>query len=159
MAEALKVGTKAPAVSLPDEDGRKVSLKDMAGHWVVLYFYPKDDTPGCTTEACEFTSSIKDFEELDAVVMGVSPDPPASHRKFIDRYRLKLHLLSDAPHKVLQKYHAWGAKKMYGKSFEGVTRSTVLIDPDGKVAHHWTKVSPKGHAGEVRQKLAELRAG
>ena len=157
MAEAIAVGKKAPAVSLPNQDGKRFSLEDFKGHWVVLYFYPKDDTPGCTAEACEFTSSLKDFERLHAVVLGVSPDTPESHRKFIEKNKLKFQLLSDESHKVLSKYGAWGTKKMYGKSFQGAIRSTVLIDPQGRVVHPWPKVSPKGHAKEVKKRLAELQ--
>jgi len=160
MADAkIKVGNKAPAVSLPDQNGKKVALKDLAGRWVVLYFYPKDDTPGCTVEACEFTSALSAFEKLDAVVLGVSPDSPASHLKFRAKHKLKITLLSDPDHKVLDKYGAWGVKKMYGKEHLGVIRSTVLIDPDGRVACHWPNVKAKGHADQVRQKLAELAAG
>ena len=157
--QTLKAGSKAPAFSLTDQDGKKVALKDLAGQWVVLYFYPKDDTPGCTTEACEFTSALEQFDTLGGCVVGVSPDSPDSHRKFIAKYKLKLSLLSDPDHKVLAKYGAWGTKSMYGKTHEGVNRSTVLVDPDGRVAAHWPKVSPAGHAEEVRQKLEELSTG
>ena len=154
----IKVGNKAPALSLPDQNGQKLALKDLAGRWVVLYFYPKDDTPGCTVEACEFTSALSAFDKLDAVVLGVSPDSPASHLKFQAKHKLKITLLSDPEHKVLDRYGAWGVKKMYGKEHQGVIRSTVLIDPDGRVAHHWPNVRAKGHADQVRQKLAELAA-
>jgi peroxiredoxin Q/BCP len=151
----LEVGKKAPAFTLQDETGTKVKLSDFAGHWVVLYFYPKDDTPGCTTEACEFTSGLKAFEKLDAVVLGCSADPPESHRKFIDKYKLKIRLLSDPDHAVMEKYGAWGEKMNYGKKYMGVVRSTVLIDPTGKVAHHWPKVKAEGHADKVRERLAK----
>ncbi len=157
MAEGtIEIGTKAPAFSLVDQDGNTVSLGDFAGTWVVLYFYPKDDTPGCTTEACEFTESMAAFEGLDAVVLGVSPDSPASHRKFMAKHGLKVRLLSDPDHEVLVRYGAWGEKTMYGKKSVGVRRSTVLIDPEGRVAHHWPNVKAAGHAAEVREKLAEL---
>jgi len=152
----IKVGSKAPALALPDQNGKKVALKDLAGRWVVLYFYPKDDTPGCTVEACEFTTALSAFDKFDATVLGVSPDSPASHLKFQAKHKLKITLLSDPDHKVLDKYGAWGVKKMYGKERQGVIRSTVLIDPDGRVAHHWADVKAKGHADQVRQKLAEL---
>ncbi|HUW84921.1 MAG TPA: thioredoxin-dependent thiol peroxidase [Phycisphaerae bacterium] len=152
----IKVGNKAPALALPDQNGKKVALKDLAGRWVVLYFYPKDDTPGCTVEACEFTSALSAFEKLDATVLGVSPDSPASHLKFQTKHKLKITLLSDLDHKVLDKYGVWGVKKMYGKEHQGVIRSTVLIDPDGCVAYHWPNVKAAGHAEQVRQKLAEL---
>ena len=153
---ALTVGKKAPAFGLPDESGRTVKLSDYVGHWVVLYFYPKDDTPGCTAEACEFTKGLSGFEKLDAVVLGCSPDTPEKHQKFIEKYRLKIKLLSDPEHKVLEKYGAWGEKNLYGKITLGTIRSTALIDPDGKVAHHWAKVKAAGHADTVRAKLAEL---
>jgi peroxiredoxin Q/BCP len=157
--QPLKIGGKAPAFALPNQDGRKVALEDLAGQWVVLYFYPRDDTPGCTKEACEFTSHLKPFEKLGATVIGVSPDSPESHRKFIAKHSLKLELLSDPDHKVLARYGAWGEKSMYGRTYEGVLRSTVLIDPQGKVAWHWPKVKPAGHARAVSEKLAELAGG
>ncbi len=160
MREAkLVVGKKAPSFTLPDQDGNDVSLTDLAGKWVVLYFYPKDDTPGCTTQACEFTHGIKAFEKLDAVVYGCSPDSPASHRKFIQKHALKVDLLSDEKKLVLGKYGAFGEKLMYGKKVMGVIRSTVIIDPEGKVAHHWPTVKAAGHADAVKQKLKELVAG
>jgi peroxiredoxin Q/BCP len=154
--EKIQVGKKAPAFSLQDETGAKVSLADYAGNWVVLYFYPKDDTPGCTAEACEFTSGLAGFEKLDAVVLGCSADSPESHRKFIAKYKLKIKLLSDPDHTVMEKYGAWGEKNNYGKKSMGIIRSTVLIDPAGRVAHHFAKVKAAGHAEEVKAKLAEL---
>ena len=153
----VEVGKRAPAFELPDQDDENVSLKDLAGQWVVLYFYPKDDTPGCTTEACEFTSGIRQFHDLDAVVLGVSPDGPASHRKFIEKHQLKVRLLSDPDHKVMEAYGAWGVKQMNGKETVGAIRSTALIDPDGNIARHWPKVKAEGHAEEVSGALAELR--
>jgi peroxiredoxin Q/BCP len=151
----LTVGKKAPVFTLPDEDGTPTKLSDLAGQWVVLYFYPKDDTPGCTVEACEFTSGLEGFESLDAAVFGCSPDSPESHRKFIAKHKLKVKLLSDPDHKVMEKFGAWGEKVSYGKKTVGVIRSTVLIDPTGKVAHHWPTVKTAGHAEAVRAKLAE----
>jgi peroxiredoxin Q/BCP len=155
----VKVGRKAPEFSLPDQDGKPVKLSGLAGRWVVLYFYPKDDTPGCTTEACEFTDGIKAFEGLDAVVLGCSADTPESHRKFIAKHGLKVALLSDADRSVMKTYGAWGSRSMYGRTSMGVIRSTVLIDPDGVVAHHWPNVKAAGHAEKVREKLSELQAG
>ena len=152
----LEAGAKAPAFTLKNQDDQPVALKDLAGQWVVLYFYPKDDTPGCTTEACEFTSSLKQFEKIGAVVLGVSADDAASHRKFIDKYKLRFSLLSDPDHKVMAKYGAYGSKMMYGKEVVGVIRSTFLIDPKGKIAHAWSKVKAAGHAEKVAEKLAEL---
>jgi peroxiredoxin Q/BCP len=155
---ALTVGKKAPDFTLANQDDEKVKLSDLAGGWVVLYFYPKDDTPGCTVEACDFTAGIKDFEKLDATVLGCSADSTERHRKFIAKYKLKITLLSDPDHKVLEKYGAWGEKNLYGRVSMGVIRSTVIIDPAGKVARHWPKVKAQGHAEEVRDALKELRA-
>jgi thioredoxin-dependent peroxiredoxin len=151
------VGRKAPAFSLPDQDGRPVSPRSLAGKWVVLYFYPKDDTPGCTVQACDFTAGLKNFDKLQAVVLGCSRDDAESHRRFIARHNLKITLLSDPDHQVMARYGAWGRKMMYGRQTEGVIRCTVLIDPSGRVAYHWRSVKAAGHADKVRQKLAELR--
>jgi peroxiredoxin Q/BCP len=151
-----EIGKKAPAFTLPDEQGQKTSLNDLTGRWKVLYFYPKDDTPGCTTEACDFTDGLKDFEKLSATVIGVSPDSVESHQKFRDKYKLKVTLLSDPEKAVLQKYGAYGTKKLYGKETEGVIRSTFLIDPDNKIAHAWPNVKANGHAEQVMQKLRDL---
>jgi peroxiredoxin Q/BCP len=153
----IEVGKKAPAFKLPNHDGDVVGLDKWAGRWLVLYFYPRDDTPGCTVEACEFTASIKGFEKLDAVVVGVSPDTPASHVKFRAKHKLKVELLSDPEKKMLAAYGAWGMKTLYGRKFEGVIRSTVIVGPDGKVAHHWKAVKAAGHAGHVAAKIAELK--
>jgi peroxiredoxin Q/BCP len=158
MAESTLVGKKAPALGVPDQDGKTVKLDEYAGKWLVLYFYPNDDTPGCTTEACDFTNGLKDFEKLDAVVVGCSPNSEESHRKFIAKYKLKVRLLSDPEHKVMEKYGAWGEKVLYGKKSIGVIRSTAIIGPDGKVAHHWPRVKAAGHADKVREKLQELGA-
>ena len=152
------VGRKAPALGVPDQDGKVVKLDEYKGRWVVLYFYPNDDTPGCTTEACDFTNGLKDFEKLDAAILGCSPNSEESHRKFIAKYKLKVRLLSDPDHKVMEKYGAWGEKVLYGKKSIGVIRSTALIDPEGKVAHHWPRVKAAGHADQVREMLKELQA-
>jgi peroxiredoxin Q/BCP len=157
MPGSLTVGKKAPAFSLPNQDGKTVKLSDFKGRWVVLYFYPRDNTPGCTTEACDFTAGLKDFEELDAVVLGCSADSPESHQKFIAKYKLKVTLLSDAEHDVMKAYGAWGEKNLYGKTVVGIIRSTVIIDPEGKVAYHYPKVRSAGHAEAVREQLAALR--
>ena len=155
---AVEEGKKAPAFTLADENGEKVRLGELAGNWVVLYFYPRDDTPGCTVEACDVTSGLKSFEKLCAKVYGCSPDSGESHREFIKKYKLKIGLLSDPSHKVMEKYGAWGEKNMYGKIVVGVIRSTVLIDPKGKVAKHWKRVKTKGHADSVHKALEELQS-
>jgi peroxiredoxin Q/BCP len=155
----LTLGAKAPAFTLPDQDGKQVSLQDLRGRWVVLYFYPKDDTPGCTVEACEFTAALPAFRGLDAVVYGCSADGASAHQKFIAKHKLGIGLLTDADKKVMQAYGAYGKKLMYGKEVEGVIRSTVLIAPDGVVAHHWPKVKAEGHAEAVRAALAALQGG
>jgi peroxiredoxin Q/BCP len=154
----IVVGKKAPNFSLKKEDDSTVKLSDLKGRWAVLYFYPKDDTPGCTTEACDFTGGIKDFEKLDALVLGCSPDSTESHRKFIAKYKLKVSLLSDPDRSMLTAYGAWGEKNLYGKTVVGVIRSTVIINPDGKIAYHWPRVKAAGHAEQVRKTLAELQA-
>lgn len=153
----LEIGHDAPPFALVDANDASVSLGDLRGSWVVLYFYPKDDTPGCTTEACEFTEGIEAFRGLGARVVGVSPDSPERHRKFIARYQLAVTLLSDPEHVALTAYGAWGEKMMYGKAVVGVKRSTVLIDPQGRIAFHWPNVRARGHAEQVRAKLAELQ--
>jgi peroxiredoxin Q/BCP len=153
----IEVGKKAPAFTLTNQDGEKWALRDSAGRWIVVYFYPKADTPGCTTEACEFTDSIRDFTDMDAEIVGISPDPVAALKKFHEKYSLQVTLLSDPTRNVLEKYGAWGTKKMYGRETEGVIRSTVLIDPDGKVAHHWPNVRAKGHAEQVKQALLAMQ--
>ena len=152
----LKEGDTAPDFCLPDKDEKKICLKDFKGKNVILYFYPKDNTPGCTTEAIGFTSILKDFQELDAVVIGVSPDSPSSHAKFIENKNLKVTLLSDEDKEVLKAYGAWGLKKFRGKTYMGVIRSTFLIDTSGKIAHIWPKVSVKGHPEEVKSTLSGL---
>nr|VFK10563.1 MAG: peroxiredoxin Q/BCP [Candidatus Kentron sp. LPFa]VFK27128.1 MAG: peroxiredoxin Q/BCP [Candidatus Kentron sp. LPFa] len=154
----IEVGEKAPHFTLPDEEGQPISLDDFLGKWIVLYFYPRDNTPGCTTEACEFTDALTQFEELDAVILGCSPDGADPHRKFIDKHQLKIKLLSDEDHRVMERYGAWGEKNMYGRKSMGVIRSTVLIDPAGKIAHHWRKACAAGHAMSVHKRLSALQA-
>jgi len=155
----LEIGHQAPAFSLQDQDGRTVTLQEVLGRWTVLYFYPKDDTPGCTVEACDFTAGIATFASLDATVLGASPDSPQSHRTFIAKHGLKVRLLSDPGHEAMAAYGAWGEKVLYGRRFVGVIRSTVLIDPRGRIAWRWAKVKSAGHAVAVRAKLEELRVG
>ncbi len=155
----LKVGSKAPVFSLPSQDEEKISLKQFLGKWVVLYFYPKDNTSGCTVEALDFTARIKEFEQLNAVVLGVSPDSPQCHAKFIQKKELKVALLSDVDHQMMETYGVWQKKKMYGREYMGVVRTTYLIDPKGKIVRIWPKVKVKEHAEEVKQELVELQKG
>ena len=159
MARMIQVGQPAPSFSLPDQNGKTTNLADLRGQWVVLYFYPKDDTPGCTVEACEFTAAMPDFRGLSAVVLGCSADGAGAHTKFITKYNLGVQLLTDADQSVMKAYDAYGEKMLYGKPGVGVKRSTVLIAPDGTVAHHWASVKAAGHAEQVRNKLAELSGG
>ena len=153
----LVVGAPAPSFTLPDASGAQVSLGQYAGDWLVLYFYPRDDTPGCTTEACEFTSMWDDFAALGAKVVGVSPDKGAAHQRFIEKYKLRVTLLSDPDKRMLTAYGAFGQKLMYGKPVLGVIRSTVIIDPKGRVAKHWPTVKAAGHAAAVAEALRALR--
>ncbi len=150
------VGQPAPAFTLSNQHGQKISLTDLKGRWVVLYSYPKDDTPGCTKEACQFTSAMNDFADLNAVVLGVSADSPADHLAFIQKFDLKIDLLSDQSKQMLQSYGLWQEKQRDGKSYMGVDRQTFVIDPQGNLAFHWPKVEPDGHADTVRKKLAAL---
>ncbi len=152
----LKLKQKAPAFSAQTTTEETLSLKDLKGLWVVLYFYPKDNTPGCTIEAQEFSKLLPKFEELGATVIGVSKDSCASHQKFVKGKKLKINLLSDPEAEVQKAYGAWGKKSFMGRSFMGTLRSTYLIDPKGKVAAMWPDVSAKGHAEEVLTKLSEL---
>jgi peroxiredoxin Q/BCP len=151
---AIREGKQAPAFTLEDADGKTVSLDDFAGRHVILYFYPKDDTPGCTKEACGFRDAWKQIQKLGAVVVGVSPDGGASHRKFAAKYKLPFPLLSDPDKKTMTKYGAWGEKLMYGKQTTGVIRSTVWIGPEGEVKKHWKKVaSAEAHPAQVLEAL------
>lgn len=151
----LKVGEKAPAFSIEDASGNKVALKDFIGKKVVLYFYPKDMTSGCTTEACDFRDSLPEFKKLDAVVLGVSPDPVKSHVKFTEKHDLNFPLLSDVDKKVVEKYGVWKEKSMYGKKYMGVERTTFIIDEKGKIQKIFPKVKVKGHVEEVKKALQE----
>ena len=155
MSDWPEEGSTAPAFSLSADDGRRVSLSDFRGKWVVLYFYPKDDTPGCTREACAFRDARADIEQLGAVVLGVSPDTVESHGKFRDKFALNFPLLADLDHAVAERYGAWREKNMYGKVSMGVQRSTFLISPTGKLVKIWKRVSVDGHDAAV---LAAVRA-
>jgi peroxiredoxin Q/BCP len=150
----LAPGTRAPAFRLPSDAGPPVALKDFKGRPVVLYFYPKDDTSGCTIEACEFRDNWRAVEAAGAVVLGVSPDGVASHGKFKRKYELPFTLLADEDHAVAEAYGAWGEKSMYGRKYFGVLRTTYVIDAQGKIAHVFEKVKPRGHAAEVLAALS-----
>ncbi len=154
----LNVGEKAPSFELGDHEGKQHKLDDYLGGWLVVYFYPKDDTPGCTKEACGFRDSLADFADLDAAVLGVSADDASAHQKFAKKYELNFPLLVDPDKSMLEAYGAWGEKKLYGKTHLGVNRITYVIDPDGNVAKAWSTVKADGHADEVRTALAELQA-
>ena len=145
----LKEGAKAPAFSLPADDGTTVALADLRGKKVVLYFYPKDDTSGCTTEACEFRDTWTSVRKKGAVVLGVSPDGVKSHGRFKAKYELPFPLLADEDHAVAEAYGVWGEKSMYGRKYFGILRTTFVIDEAGRVAKVFEKVKPKGHAAEV----------
>ena len=145
----LEVGKKAPAFTMESSEGGKVKLSDYAGKVVVLYFYPRDNTPGCTVEAENFRDAVPALKKLGAVVLGVSKDSIESHCKFRDKYTLNFPLLSDPDGKVLEAYGAWGEKVLYGKKSKGIIRSTVLIGKDGKVVKHWPKVKVAGHVDDV----------
>jgi peroxiredoxin Q/BCP len=154
---ALKTGTKAPPFALPADSGETVALKDLKGKPVVLYFYPKDDTPGCTVEACEFRDTWSDVKKTGAIVLGVSPDGVTSHEKFRAKFKLPFPLLADPDHSVAEAYGAWGEKSMYGRTYQGILRTTFLIGPDGKIVRVFEKVKPKGHAAEVLAAIRELK--
>ncbi len=150
----LEAGAKAPAFSLPDQSGKTVKLSDLKGKHVVLYFYPRDNTPGCTQEACDFRDSHRALLDAGAVVLGISPDTAASHQKFAAKFELPFPLLVDEGHAVAEKYGAWGEKTLYGKKSMGIIRSTFLIGPDGKLAKVWPKVRVNGHVDDVLAALA-----
>ena len=154
----IEVGMKAPEFCLLNQDDIEICLRDLKGKWIVLYFYPKDNTPGCTTEACEFTEAAPDFSSLDAVILGVSPDSTKKHRNFIEKKELGITLLSDESTQMMQEYGVWQLKKNYGREYMGVVRSTFIIDPEGVVRAKWEKVRVKGHVQAVKEKLEELKA-
>lgn len=149
----LEIGKKAPDFSLKNQDDEKVSLKDLIGQKVVLYFYPKDDTSGCTKEACSFSDDLPKFSKIDAVILGVSPDSVSSHKKFSEKYKLKFDLLADEEKKVVEKYGVWKEKSMYGRKYMGVERTTFIIDEKGKIKKIFNKVKVDGHNKEVLEAL------
>jgi peroxiredoxin Q/BCP len=166
----LEIGSIAPSFCAPNQDDVEICSRDLSGKWIVLYFYPKDLTPGCTTQACDFTEALPQFEDLDAVILGVSPDDSEKHRKFIEKKDLEITLLADTDKKMCEDYGVWQLKKFMGKEYMGVVRTTFIIDPDGKIAAVWDKVNVrkkktvKGekieilHVNEVKEKLQELQS-
>ncbi|HEY9623432.1 MAG TPA: thioredoxin-dependent thiol peroxidase [Crinalium sp.] len=153
---ALKPGDPAPDFSLPDGNGNTVKLADFRGKWVVLYFYPRDNTPGCTTEACNFRDAYADYQTKDVVILGVSTDDAKSHTKFSTKYNLPFTLLTDADGTISTAYESYGLKKFMGKEYMGISRNTFLIDPDGKIAKVYLKVKPDNHSVQILTDLAEL---
>lgn len=151
----LEVGKKAPDFSLLNQDEKKISLKDYVGQKVVLYFYPKDDTSGCTKEACSFSDDLPKFSKIDAVILGVSPDSVKSHKKFSEKYKLKFDLLADDEKNVVEKYGVWKEKSIYGRKYMGVERTTFIIDEKGKIKKIFNKVKVDGHNKEVLEALKE----
>lgn len=150
-----EIGSSAPAFSLPDQNGNRIDLASLKGRWAVIYFYPRDDTPGCTREACSFRDNFGALQAVGATVLGVSGDSEASHQKFAAKYELPFTLLIDTGNEMAKAYGAWGTKKNYGKTYEGIIRSTVVLNPDGAVSRAWPKVKPDTHGAEV---LAWLQA-
>ncbi len=154
----IKIDEKAPEFCLPNQDDVEICLRDLKGKWIVLYFYPKDNTPGCTTEACEFTEALPDFNDLDAVILGVSADSTKKHRNFIEKKDLGITLLSDESTDMMQEYGVWQLKKNYGKEYMGIVRTTLIINPDGVVKALWEKVRVKDHVANVKSELERLKA-
>lgn len=150
----IEIGNQAPDFTLPNQSGENVSLSDFKGKHVVLYFYPKDMTPGCTTQACDFRDQHESFKDVDAVILGVSPDPITQHQKFIDKHELPFHLLADEAHQVAEEYDVWKLKKNFGKEYYGIERSTFIIDQEGKLQKEFRKVKVQGH---VEEALAFIR--
>lgn len=153
----IKIDSIAPDFCLPNQDDVEICLRDLRGKWIVLYFYPKDNTPGCTTEACDFSDAAPDFSSINAIIIGVSADSTAKHRDFIDKKDLSITLLSDESTSMLQTYGIWSLKKNYGKEYMGIVRSTLIINPEGVVKAIWKNVKVKEHARIVKEKLEELQ--
>jgi len=153
----FKIGDKAPAFCIPNQDEVEICLRDLAGKWIVLYFYPKDNTPGCSTQACDFTQQEPLFDDMDAVILGISANTPKQHRNFVEKKDVGITLLSDEDKTICKFYGVWQLKKMYGREYMGVVRSTYIINPDGKIASVWEKVRVKGHIEAVKEKLKEIR--
>ena len=153
----LEVNDKVKDFCLANQDEEEICFRDIRGRWIILYFYPKDNTPGCSTEACEFTDALPSFEGLNAIVLGVSPDSPRKHRNFITKKELKITLLADEDKELSKAFGVWKPKKLFGREYMGIVRSTFIINPDGVVAYIWKKVKVKGHVVEVQAKLQEIQ--
>ncbi|RQD83479.1 MAG: thioredoxin-dependent thiol peroxidase [Methanocalculus sp. MSAO_Arc2] len=154
----LEIGMAAPEFCLPDADEEMACLSEHSGEYVVVYFYPRDNSSACTLEARSFSDELESFERENIPVYGISPDSTTSHKRFSEKQELSVRLLSDPEHRVIESYGVWVSKKMYGKEYMGVERSTFIIDPDGKIAHIWRKVKVKGHVEDVLNRLRELKA-
>ena len=154
----LEIGNKAPKFCIPNQDEVEICLRDLKGKWIVLYFYPKDNTPGCTTQACDFTQAEPEFDDLDAVILGVSPDSPKKHQNFIAKKELGITLLSDEQKEVCEAYGVWQLKKTFGKEYMGVVRSTFIINPQGDISSIWSKVKVKEHIEKVKEELVKLQS-
>ena len=152
----IQQGTPAPQFSLPDETGKIRNLSDFQGQTIVLYFYPKDDTPGCTTEACNFRDDYSAYEQAGVTILGISPDSPKSHTKFKEKFNLPFSLLADEEHEVCEQFGVWGQKKFMGREYEGILRNTYLISPSGEIVKTYEGVNPATHIGEVLKDLKQL---
>ena len=153
----LETGIKVPNFSLADQNGQVHNINDYRGRWVIIYFYPKDLTPGCTTEACNFQDALPDFTSIDAVIFGISKDSVDKHKKFADKYNLHFNLLSDENSDVCEQFGVWQKKSMYGKEYMGIVRSTFIVNPDGKIVKVYPKVKVNEHHTEILNDLKELR--
>lgn len=154
----IQIDEKAAEFCLPNQDDIEICLRDLKGKWIVLYFYPRDNTPGCTTEACEFTEAAPDFSELDAIILGVSADTTKKHRSFIEKKELGITLLSDEDTSMMQEYGVWQLKKNYGKEYMGIVRTTLIINPEGVVKGLFEKVRVKEHVAKVKEELERLQS-
>ena len=159
MARELEPGAPAPDIALPDQDGEMRTLAELRGKWVLVYFYPRDDTPGCTVEACGLRDSAARYSKHGIAVLGISADSSKSHRKFADKFRLPFALLADEGKSVIRAYGSWGRKKFMGREFDGILRQSFLVDPRGKIAKVYAKVKPDAHAAEVLADVATLAGG
>jgi thioredoxin-dependent peroxiredoxin len=153
----MKVGQSAPKFTAQNRTGDDISLQDFHHQWLVLYFYPKDHTPGCTTEAIEFTEKLAEFQALNAQIVGISPDSIAVHSKFIDKHNLGIILLSDPEHQIAEQYNVWQLKKFMGKEYMGIIRSTFIIDPTGNIAQIWSNIRVKNHVDNVLAQLKKIQ--